>query len=79
MSDAIAHLTSKPAQLLGLELGQLAVGSVADITIFDPHRDWIVSETTLISRGKNSPFIGWEMQGAVSTTLLDGEIVYIHE
>jgi len=79
MSVAIAHLTSKPAQLLGLEQGNLAVGSVADITIFDPHRDWVVSEQSLISRGKNSPFIGWEMQGAVSTTLLDGEIVYINE
>ncbi len=79
MSEAIAHLSAKPAQLLGLEQGNLAVGSIADITIFDPHKDWIVSEETLISRGKNSPFIGWEMQGAVTTTLLDGEIVYTHE
>ncbi|MDH3354332.1 MAG: dihydroorotase [Chromatiales bacterium] len=79
MSSAIAHLTSKPAQLLGLDQGNLAVGSVADITIFDPHKDWVVSEESLISHGKNSPFIGWEMQGAVSTTLLDGEIVYTHE
>lgn len=79
MSDAVAHLTSKPAQLLGLELGNLALGAVADITIFDPNRDWVVSEESLISSGKNSPFIGWEMQGAVSTTILDGEIVYTHE
>ena len=79
MSEAVAHLTTKPAQLLGLELGTLAVGAVADITIFDPHKDWVVSEESLISSGKNSPFIGWEMQGAVSTTLLDGEIVYTHE
>ncbi|MCW8888311.1 MAG: dihydroorotase [Gammaproteobacteria bacterium] len=79
MSDAIAHLTSKPAELLGLKQGSLAVDCVADITIFDPNRDWVVSEKSLISRGKNSPFIGWEMQGAVTTTLLDGEIVYIHE
>ncbi|MCW8826769.1 MAG: dihydroorotase [Gammaproteobacteria bacterium] len=79
MSDAIAHLTSKPAELLGLKQGSLAVDCVADITIFDPNRDWVVSEESLISRGKNSPFIGWEMQGAVTTTLLDGEIVYIHE
>ncbi|NOR52093.1 MAG: dihydroorotase [Gammaproteobacteria bacterium] len=79
MSTAIAHLTAKPAQLLGLELGNLAVGAVADITIFDPDRDWVVSEESLISCGKNSPFIGWEMQGAVTTTLLDGEIVYTYE
>jgi len=79
MSDAVAHLTSQPAQLLGLEQGQLAVGAVADITIFDPNKDWVVSEESLISCGKNSPFIGWEMQGAISTTLLDGEIVYTHE
>jgi len=79
MSDAVAHLTTQPAQLLGLELGSLAVGAVADITIFDPERDWVVNEVSLISSGKNSPFTGWEMQGAVSTTLLDGEIVYTHE
>lgn len=79
MRDAVAHLTSKPAQLLGLEQGQLAVGAVADITIFDSQQDWIVSDKSLVSRGKNSPFIGWEMQGAVTATLLDGEIVYTHE
>ncbi len=78
MSDAIAHLTAKPAQLLGLEQGHLAVGAIADITIFDPQLNWVVSEKSLISRGKNSPFIGWEMQGAVTNTLLDGEIVYSH-
>ncbi len=76
LSDAIARLTSGPARVLGLESGQLGVGAVADICIFDPKHHWRVEEQQLLSHGKNTPFLGWELSGKAVTTLLEGRIVY---
>jgi len=76
LSEVIAHLTHNPANILGLETGQLGVGRRADVCIFDPDQNWTVNNDTLNSRGKNSPFIGWEMKGRVSHTLLAGRVVF---
>lgn len=78
LSEAIAHLTIKPARTLGIEsqYGDLQIGTVADITIFDPQRAWILNNESMLSQGKNTPFMNWEMQGEVTHTLLAGRQVY---
>ncbi len=76
IGDALARLTQQPAAILGIEAGTLSAGANADICIFDPERYWHVSENSLASRGKNSPFLGWEVKGKVRYTLLQGRIVY---
>ncbi len=76
LAAALATVTSNPARLLGIDVGSLAAGKVANITIFDPDRWWQVSPEHLRSAGKNSPFLQWEMQGEVTHTLLHGELVY---
>ncbi len=76
LSDAIARLTSGPASVLGIEGGQLDVGMVADICIFDPAHHWQVEESSLLSHGKNTPFLGWELSGRCRYTLLEGRIVF---
>ena len=76
LSDALARITSAPAEVLGLESGQLAQGAVADICIFDPEANWQLTPEALKSRGKNSPWTGYMMTGKVKTTLVGGRIVY---
>lgn len=76
LSDLIAALTVRPARILGLDAGTLRVGAAADLCIFDPERYWTVSETELLSRGRNTPFLGWELKGKVTQTLLGGRLVY---
>ena len=76
LSDALARITSAPAEVLGLESGQLAQGAVADICIFDPEANWQLTPEALKSRGKNSPWTGYMMTGKVTTTLVGGRIVY---
>ncbi|MCW9089177.1 MAG: dihydroorotase [Gammaproteobacteria bacterium] len=76
LNEALARLTSEPARILGSDRGQLTVGAVADICIFDPQQHWTVSEETLISAGKNTPFLGWELRGRVTRTLLSGRTVF---
>ncbi|MFO7594563.1 MAG: dihydroorotase [Pseudomonadota bacterium] len=76
LSDAVASLTCEPARILNSDHGQLAVGAVADICIFDPQQHWTVSEESLHSAGKNTPFLGWELRGRVTRTLLGGRTVF---
>jgi dihydroorotase len=76
LSLLIEKLTWQPARILGIEHGQLAPGSIADICIFDPEHRWFLEKSSMISRGHNSPFVGRELQGRVSHTLLEGRLVY---
>ena len=74
--EAIANVTQKPARILNIDAGHLSVGAAADVCIFDPGADWKVEAAALKSQGKNTPFIGMELQGKVIYTLVNGQIVY---
>lgn len=79
LSDMIARLSWHPARVLGVPAGRLAIGQPADVCVFDPERYWILNRDTMASRGLNTPFLGWEMKGQVTHTLLSGRIVYQRE
>lgn len=72
----IARLSWQPAQILNLPQGRLSMGAPADICIFNPDSYRQTHSDTWQSRGKNSPFIGWELPGQVSHTLVDGRVCY---
>ena len=73
---AIAKITSDAARVAGLPCGQLGVGSIADISVFDPSARWIVSASKLASQGKHTPFLGYELAGQVMTTIVAGHVAY---
>ncbi len=79
LSDMIARLTCQPAEIVQCGGGNLAAGKVADICLFAEKKYWTVSENSLVSQGKNTPFLDWEMQGQVIMTILAGEQVYVRE
>lgn len=72
--QALDLISWKPAQILGVPGGNLAVGSCADICIFDETTEWVVTPKTLASQGDNTPFLNHPMQGRVRYTLIDGHI-----
>jgi dihydroorotase len=76
LPELVDRLTCGPASILGLPYGTLSTGASADICIFDPQLTWVVDTHTLVSHGHNTPFLGWEMQGRVTHTLLEGRMVY---
>jgi dihydroorotase len=76
LSDALARATLLPARILGLDAGHLGVGAAADLCVFDPEAWWKVEPAALKSQGKNTPFTGYEVQGKVRYTLVDGQVVY---
>ena len=76
LPQAIALLTQKPADILGLESGRIGVGATADICIFDPKALWTLTAASMTSRGRNSPFLGTEFRGRVTHTIVGGRVVF---
>ena len=76
LSKALARVSCDPAAVLGVDAGSLAVGSVADVCVFDPLAVWKVTPESLRSQGKNTPFMGAELSGRVCATLVGGRVVF---
>ena len=74
MSELIEKMSYAPAKLYHLDAGYLAEGGPADLTVFDPHKEWVVD--TFVSKAANSPFVGETMPGVIDYTICGGRIVY---
>ena len=74
MSHMLSKLTINPSNYYKLDRGDISVGKVADICIFNPDEEYTVEK--LHSKSSNSPFIGWKLFGKVKYTLCGGKIVY---
>lgn len=75
----LVRLTSyTPAKILKIDnkTGSIEVGKVADITVFDPNEEYIYTKEMIVSKSKNSPFIGKKLKGKVKYTIVNGKIVY---
>ena len=69
-------LSYNPAKILKLDGGEICEGGVADLTIADLDEEWTIDPQNFVSKGKNNPFGGTKLFGAVTYTLVDGEIKY---
>lgn len=76
LSAAIARITSDAARVAGLPAGQLGIGCVADLCVFDADTRWLVQASALASQGKHTPFLGYELQGQVRHTIVAGRPVF---
>jgi dihydroorotase len=76
LAEAIARISLKPARILGKTQGPIKAGALADLCIFDPRAYWAVTRETLVSQGKNTPWLGRELQGKVAHTICAGRLVY---
>ncbi len=65
-----------PARILGVPGGSLHTGAVADITVVDPDRKYTFSADDCFSKGKNSPFDGWKLQGKAALTIMGGQVTH---
>lgn len=77
LSRIVALLSTQPAAVLNLKgRGSLAVGSFADVVVFDPNKNWTYHAADSKSKSRNTPFDGWALQGKVHTTISEGKIVF---
>ena len=75
LMELLEKMTVNPASLYDFNAGFLAEEGPADITIFDPKADRLVSDH-FASKAANSPFVGEELKGQVKYTICDGEVVF---
>lgn len=76
LPTAIAAASLAPSRILGVTGGTLAVQAPADLCLFDPTARWAVTPETLMSAGKNNPYLGQTLTGKVVMTLVNGRIVH---
>jgi dihydroorotase len=77
LNRIVALLSTQPAAVLNLKgRGTLALGSPADVVLFDPNRKWVFQSAASKSKSRNTPFDGWTLQGKVHATISEGRIVY---
>lgn len=76
--QAIAKLTTGPASVLRLKEGRLSLGAEGSVALIDPQASYTLNESDLLSKSKNSPFVGWELTGRVDATIFRGRVVFQH-
>jgi len=79
LKTLISKLTCEPAKIIGNKygkLGSLEVGVSADVTIFDPDREWVVDIRAFASKGRNTPLAGSRLKGKIMATIAQGKLVY---
>jgi dihydroorotase len=76
LATLIDRMALAPARVFRLPVGTLAEGSPADLTIFDPRREWTVDPTQFLSKGRNTPYAGRALRGRAVCTIVGGRIVH---
>ena len=83
VTTVLSRITAGPAQVLGSALstlqgsvGQLAVGTAADVVLLSDQGHWPVTDACLRSQGKSTPFSGYELPGRVLATLVGGHVAF---
>jgi dihydroorotase len=80
LAHLIVLMSSNPAHIIRQNvnpgLGRLQVGGAADITVFDPAREWTYHAAEGKSKSRNSPFDGWKLKGFITKTVVSGRVVF---
>jgi dihydroorotase len=74
----VQAMSEVPSKLLGLEKGSLKSGQVADFVVVDPNKSWLVADTSLRSKAKNSPFEHSTLEGRAVETVVAGQTVFTY-
>ncbi|MFH0784634.1 MAG: dihydroorotase [Pseudomonadota bacterium] len=69
-------MSCAPAAILGVAGGSLGIGNVADVTVIDPEKRFTFFAEESYSKGKNTPFDGWDLQGKAILTILGGRVTH---
>lgn len=77
LPQMVDKMSAAPARIIGLnKKGEIKEGNDADITIIDPDKEWTFTKDDIVSKSKNTPFIGRKLKGTVEYTIFGGKIVY---
>jgi dihydroorotase len=67
-------MSTSPAKIVKLDRGTLRMGAVADVTVIDPKQKWKIDVERFVSKSRNCPFQGWEVEGRAIATIVGGDV-----
>jgi len=76
LEEIIPKISENPARIIKQDLGMIAKGKAADITIVDLKETFTFDEDYITSKSNNSPFLNQEFLGKVKYTICKGKIIY---
>lgn len=76
LNQLVDFMTIKPAKVFNIKRGKIEVGAIADLTVIDLGLEEKIDSTNFLSKGKNTPFNGWECKGWPVMTMVNGKLVY---
>lgn len=76
LPELMTHMSYNPAKVLNLAGGEIRPGGVADLAVVDLNEKYVIDSSKFCSKGKNTPFNGFEVYGKVVCTIVDGRIKY---
>lgn len=79
LQQAIAWFSLNPAKILNLDAGRIVKGRVADLVVLDLNRKRRIDKNQFLSKGRNTPFDGWECVGWPVMTLVEGKVAFCDE
>ena len=74
--DMVRLMSYGPAKVLGIDRGEIKEGAIADLTIFNPEKEYIYTKESIVSKSQNTPFIGKKLKGEVVYTIVNGEVKF---
>jgi dihydroorotase len=76
LAEAIRKLSYNASSILGIPCGRLFEGDRADLALIDPEYEYVLREEDILSKSKNSPFIGKTLKGRNELTMIGGRVVW---
>ncbi len=76
LEQVINWMATKPAEIFQLEAGTLTVGAPADVAVFDIEHSSTIDKKDFLSKGENTPFVGWKVKGETLGTFVDGKLAW---
>lgn len=76
LEQVINWMATKPAEIFQLGVGTLTVGAPADVAVFDIEHSSTIDKKDFLSKGENTPFVGWNVKGETLGTFVDGKLAW---
>lgn len=79
LTELLAKLTCNPAKIINIPRGEIKKNAVADLTVIDLNKEWLINKDKFHSKSHNTPFHGRKVKGCAVKTFIAGKLVYDKE
>ena len=76
LEGIIEKMAINPRKLLGLEIPEINIEKPANLFLFNPSTKWTLEEKDIVSKSKNTPFIGKKLKGKIIAVVNNGILSY---